>query len=151
MQSSGSLGVLPCPKGGHGFVLPGHLELAQGLGADATLAYQVVGNGGGQVEVGLDEAGAYVAPGGRLGFVMALLAVEAPLALAFFVGVGYAEIGFAVEAVAPSGVQVDGERLVLGVGAGVFAFGAGGPYLAAGAAAGVDAGLTEISHVFCVF
>ena len=147
----GVLGRAALPEGGHGFVLSGHLELAQGLGADATLAYQVVGDGGGQVEVGLDEAGAYVAPGGRLGFVLALLAVEAPLALAFFVGVGYAEIGFAVEAVAPSGVQVDGERLVLGVGAGVFAFGAGGPYLAAGAAAGVDAGLTEISHVFCVF
>lgn len=63
----------------------------------------------GRLEVGLDEAGAYVALGGRLGFALVLPTFEAALALAFFVGVGHSEIGFAVEAVAPSGVQVNGE------------------------------------------
>ena len=59
----GIFGAVSC-GGGHDFVLPGHLHLAQGSEAQSPAARQVVGDGGRQVEVGFHESGADVAFGG---------------------------------------------------------------------------------------
>ena len=90
-------------------------------------------------------AGSNVVRGQLAGFPALFLAL---LALAFFDIVGHVEFVAAVMAVAYSFAQVDGERFVSFVSAGVVALGADGLDFSAGAATGVDAVLMEISH-FC--